>query len=149
MKHLTNFLEETIRCLNENGKTEEDVLWVGRGFGKLSSFSVFSNLSSFYSNCFSGVYMPEAYKSTWDDFKSKADFNYDDGYGMAYIPTDLVVVGKDFWLERATYDGSEWWAFKTAPTEPALTRELDLSDVDLSDMVLSDADLSDVCADYE
>lgn len=26
-----------------------------------------------------------------------------------------VVVGKDFWLERGEYDGSEWWSFKTTP----------------------------------
>lgn len=22
---------------------------------------------------------------------------------------DLVIVGKDFWLSREEYDGSEWW----------------------------------------
>ena len=30
----------------------------------------------------------------------------------------LVVVGKDFWLERNNYDGSEWWEFKQVPVEP-------------------------------
>lgn len=124
MEGLTNFLEETIRCLNENGKTEEDVLWVGRGFGNLGSFYSFYSFCSFYRKCFSDT--PAKYKSTWEDFKSKADFDYDDGYGMVYIPADLIVVGKDFWLERAEYDGSEWWEFKTMPTEPVLAKELDL-----------------------
>lgn len=32
-----NFLEETIKCLQYNGRTEADVLWVGRGFGILLS----------------------------------------------------------------------------------------------------------------
>lgn len=32
-KEKTNFLEETLACLRQHGKTEEEVLWVGRGFG--------------------------------------------------------------------------------------------------------------------
>jgi hypothetical protein len=27
----------------------------------------------------------------------------------------IIVVGKDWWLERHEYDGSEWWEFKTMP----------------------------------
>ena len=38
---------------------------------------------------------------------------------------DLLIVGKDFWLERVEYDGSEWWEFKTMPREPEETRELE------------------------
>ena len=113
-----HFLEETINFLNQNGKTEEDVLWVGRGFSIGRGFSRF-----IYTD------IPEEYKTTWEDFKSKADFWYDRGYGQLYIPDDLIIVGKDFWLERAEYDGSEWWEFKTMPTEPVLTKELDLSEV--------------------
>ena len=29
-----------------------------------------------------------------------------------------VAVGDNWWLERAEYDGSEWWEFKTIPKEP-------------------------------
>ena len=64
------------------------------------------------------------YKSSWEDFKSKADFEYDNGYGWIEIPSDLIIVGKDFWLERREYDGAEWWEFVTAPIEPAEVREL-------------------------
>ena len=39
---------------------------------------------------------------------------------------DLIVVGKDFWIERHEYDGSELWEFKRMPEEPKETRELDL-----------------------
>lgn len=106
---MTNLLKETIEILKENGKSETDVLWVGRGF------------SSGYYN-----YKKQEYKSTWEDFKEKADFNYDDGYGGNEIPMDLIVVGKDFWLERHEYDGSEWWEFKTMPKEPEETKELSL-----------------------
>lgn len=38
----------------------------------------------------------------------------------------LIVVGKDFWLERHEYDGSEWWEFKSIPMEPEETIEFDL-----------------------
>lgn len=102
---MINLLQETIEILKENGKTETDVLWVGRGFETLNM---------------------KEYKTTWEDFKAKADFNYDDGFGGNEIPMDLIIVGKDFWLERHEYDGSEWWEFKTMPKEPKETRELSL-----------------------
>ena len=106
-----NLLKETIEDLKANGRTEADVLWVGRNYID-------------YKNYPNRVYVP--YKSTWEDFCSKADFFYDAGYGSPEIPMDLIVVGKDFWLERHEYDGSEWWEFKTMPVEPEETRELEL-----------------------
>lgn len=109
-EHIINLLEETIECLHGNGKTEAEVLWVGRDYYIWNKSHV----------------NPEriVYKSTWEDFCSKADFEYDNGYGSPEIPTDLIIVGKDFWLERCEYDGSEWWEFKTFPEEPTETREL-------------------------
>lgn len=103
-----NFLEETIKCLHDNGKTEADVLWVGREYVSYPSRKLI------------------AYKNTWEEFCSKADFEYDNSFGGVEIAEDLIVVGKDFWLERHEYDGSEWWEFKTMPTEPEETRELEL-----------------------
>lgn len=41
--------------------------------------------------------------------------NYDAGFGAAEIREDLVIVGKNWWLERREYDGSEWWVFRTMP----------------------------------
>lgn len=57
-------------------------------------------------------------KCSWDDFSKQADFEYNNGYDWQEIPADLVVVGDNWWLERAEYDGSEWWEFKTIPKEP-------------------------------
>ena len=107
---IKNLLEETISELDAYGKTGEDVLWVGRNYTKWDKN---------YKN-------PQqiVYKSTWEDFCLKADFEYDAGYGSPEIPMDLIIVGKDFWLERYEYDGSEWWEFKTFPEEPTETREL-------------------------
>lgn len=107
-----NFLKETIVCLNRHGRTEKDVLWVGRGFAR--EYFIEPELR---------------YWTTWEDFSSKADFDYDNSFGLEEIPDDIVIVGEDFWLERQTYDGSEWWEFKTLPARPAVTRELDI-DID-------------------
>jgi hypothetical protein len=87
-----NLLIETIEILNENNKTPADVLWVG---GAKQYF-------------------------TWDEFASVANVEYSNGYGSQEVATDLVVVGKDFWLERHEYDGSEDWEFKTMPTKPQI-----------------------------
>lgn len=32
------------------------------------------------------------------------------------------MAGDDWWLERAEYDGSEWWKFKTLPVEPKVSK---------------------------
>ena len=103
---MQNLLIETISCLNEHGRETSDVLWVGRNYYKWEEKE------------------RVIYKSTWDDFREKANFRYDSGYGCAEIPSDLIVVGRDFWLERHEYDGSEWWEFKSMPPEPEETREL-------------------------
>lgn len=90
---MTNLLKETIQKLNENNKTENDILWVGS----------------------------ENYKTTWEHFKTISDIEYDSGYGGNEISMDLLIVGKDFWLERHEYDGSEWWEYKQMPKEPINT----------------------------
>lgn len=103
---INNLLKETIECLNDNNKQPSDVLWVGR-------------------NCYDWAKKEQVvYKNTWDNFCLKANFEYDAGFGGNEIPMDLIVVGKDFWLERREYDGSEWWEFKTMPVEPEETRDL-------------------------
>lgn len=96
-----NLLAETISCLENNGKTANDVIWVGT----------------------------EKEKATWDSFASVADFDYDNGFGGEVIDTALLVVGKDFWLERHEYDGSEWWEFKALPFEPETVIELTQKDL--------------------
>jgi hypothetical protein len=86
----TNFLEETIKALKENGKSPEDVKWIGNEEGWID----------------------------WGTFEMFANFKYDSGYGGQEIKETLTVVGDDWWLERHEYGGSEWWAFKTFPIKP-------------------------------
>ena len=85
-----NLLKETLEFLIEHDLTSEDVCWVGDGEN--------------YCN--------------WNTFAAHASFNYDDSYGCQEINDNLIVVGKDWWLERHDYDGSEWWEFKRLPVKP-------------------------------
>lgn len=87
---MQNLLEETKIILAENGKTINDIVWIGcKDFEiPIASFLVLS------------------------------DEEYDNGYGGNEVPLDLIIVGKDWWLERGEYDGAEWWEFKTLPKQP-------------------------------
>lgn len=91
-----NFLKETVQKLLYHGKTPKDVLWVG---------------------------MQKSW-TTWQNFQDVADFEYDSGYGSQQIVEDLIIVGKDWWLERGEYDGSEWWEFKQYPVRPEEIRSI-------------------------
>jgi hypothetical protein len=82
-----NLLQETLEVLSENGKTVQDVEWV-----------ILDNK-----------------KTTWNNFFKIADFSYDSGFGCNEISLALKIIGKDWWLERGEYDGSEWWSFKKVP----------------------------------
>ena len=88
-----NLLLETNECLNENGKTWNDVQFVKAG---------------------EYVFLPESFEKVG----ALMNFNYDAGYGSPEVIRDLMVVGAGWWLEREEYDGSEWWTYKTQPTMP-------------------------------
>lgn len=89
-----NLYNETLEILNENNLTESDVVWVGN----------------------------KEFKMSWHEFKEIAyNFWYDSGYGSHQIRPDLLVVGKNWWLERHEYDGSEWWEYKSLPIEPKIS----------------------------
>jgi len=86
-----NLLQETINDLSNNGKTPDDVVWVGS----------------------------REIKTDWENFRQVADVEYDDGFGATEVATDLLIVGEDWWMERHEYDGAEWWEFKRMPNEPS------------------------------
>lgn len=87
-----NLLQETIELLETNGKSIEDIKWVG-------SYE---------------------YEITLDDFLRLADFEYYTGYkgGGNEVANDLLVVGVDWWLERWEFDGSEGWTYKERIERP-------------------------------
>ena len=41
--------------------------------------------------------------------------------------------GDDWWLARVTYDGNEWWEFKTMPSKPLKLRK------DITSLLISDS----------
>ena len=84
-----NLLKETIGWLEEYSIDQSKVLWVGL--------------------------MDGSQVITWDEFKSIADIEYDHGFGCHEIVDNLVVVGKNWWLEQWEYDGSEGWEYKKLP----------------------------------
>lgn len=94
-----SLLDETIELLNEHKKSIYDVVWVGN----------------------SSQYM------TWQDFAEIACRDYDTGFGAVEVCLDLKVVGKDFWLERHEYDGSEWWEYKVLPKMPGEEAQFSIS----------------------
>ena len=94
---MRNLWEETMEVLKDHGKTFDDVKFIqGNDF-----------------------------KITKENFEQVAKkTNYDSGYGAAHVATDLVVVGKNWWLERGEYDGSEWWEYKDSPKQVNEVREI-------------------------
>lgn len=95
---MTNLWEETIKYLNENEKTFDDVLFIqGNDFGIT--------------------------KGNFEEIAKKSD--YYAGYGSAKVAEDLVLVGKGWWLERFEYDGAECWHFKTNPEQINETKEVE------------------------
>ena len=89
-----NLLQETIKKLDENGKSLSDVQFVMAGDSH-------------------GLY-----EIPLDAFLILSNIDYDNDYGSAEINTSLTVVGAGWWLERAEYDGSEWWEYKETIKKP-------------------------------
>lgn len=86
---MKNLLKEIIDILEQNNKSESDVLWCG----------------------------DETRYFTWEHFKSISNKEYDNCFCGAEV-LEIKIVGSDFWLERYEYDGSEWWEYKVLPKKP-------------------------------
>jgi len=105
-----NLLQETIEALEDQGKKPSDILWVGLKNG----LAIGKNLN----DLLFGFDEVKEISWSWEDFSKIADFEYNAGFGLQEINEALVIVGKDWWLERHEYDGKEWWEFKTLPERP-------------------------------
>lgn len=90
-----NLLNDAKRELENNGKSLNDIKWVG---------------------C-------EAFTIPIENFLKLADIEANEDSYIEEVYTDLLVCGEDWWLERQTYDGNEWWEFKEMPTKPTKQRE--------------------------
>jgi len=92
----TNLLEETMKSLKEMDLTFQDILYaqLGNGYFSVEHFKLLA-----------------------------AKTEYDDGFGLAIIDECLMLVGKDFYLDRREYDGSEWWQVNRMPEKPLIERQ--------------------------
>ncbi|MCR5838295.1 MAG: hypothetical protein K6G94_01515 [Kiritimatiellae bacterium] len=94
---MRNLYEETAVFLLECGKSMNDIVFVsGNG-----------------------------HEIPLDNFIQVAkSYDYDNGFGGAEVPEDLLVVGSDWWIERHEYDGSEWWEYKTLPKRSKTVKKI-------------------------
>jgi hypothetical protein len=83
-----NLLKETFIALDNARRRPNEVLWVGTKDWSCS-FVEFTRFAK--------------------------DIEYDPGFGTEQIATDMVIVGEGWWMERSTYDGSEWWRYCILP----------------------------------
>ena len=91
---MTNLLEETLAEIHDAGLTPEQITFIGSRSG--------------------------SHGCTWEEFKSIANVEYNDGYGGQEVAVDLVIVFNDgSWLSRGEYDGSEWWDYNKTPRQPS------------------------------
>ena len=97
---MVNFLQETVQAIKQSNKSIKDIVFIG---------SLLKNESC-----------------SWGDFATKANFDYDNGYGGHIIRLDLVIVFDDkSQLVRQEYDGSEWWGYIAIPAIPEQTTKLE------------------------
>ena len=89
---MMNLGSETVRALDKMGYTDEDIDWIGTREFRIP-------LTEFF------------------DVAYNTDYN--NSYGSAKIPCDLIIKMKDgAWYSRGEYDGSEWWQYNEVPDKP-------------------------------
>lgn len=95
---MQNLLDETIAFLARCGKETDNVVAVING----------------------------EQSGSWSDFIGLADFDYDNEYGgLAEISTELFILFDDHsWIERCSYESSEWWEYKESPSVPENAKPL-------------------------
>lgn len=84
---IVNFKKETLDFLHNHGKSIHDVHVIIDG--TRCPFDYFIDLAK--------------------------DINYDNGYGIPCINSNVYIIGDDWWMSRHEYDGSEWWKFNKKP----------------------------------
>ena len=52
-----------------------------------------------------------------DLLKRTSKLYYDDGYGAQHLK-GVIALKDGTWYERAEYDGSEWWEYRSLPKKP-------------------------------
>ena len=83
---MSNLWKETLEILEKHKKTYDDVICI----------------------------CSDDYRISKDNYKEIAEqTNYYDGYGAQEVVSDLRLYGDNWYIERAEYDGSEWFEYRT------------------------------------
>ena len=101
MVNKRNLLKETLNFMKDMALEEDDVLWVG--------------------------VCGEDVACTWEEFKKIADEFYDPSSTNHSVDYGLVIVARDWWLERDIQQ--ECWEFMYAPERPTTPRKLSNEDI--------------------
>lgn len=103
-----NLLKETQQTIKRVDKTPEDIIYIGS--------------------------LGSGHSCTWKEFCKLADKEYDASFGWAEVALDLCIVFNDgSQLERAEYDGSEWWRYYEKPKLPPVEQQKKITTLFISD----------------
>lgn len=106
---MPNLLRETLEILVDRNKTPEDVEFVSVATSLRWTGTMW---------CMPWSELP-AQCGPWEAFVALADVEYDNDFGGQEVHDSLKIVFTDgSWLERAEYDGSEWWVYNETPKPP-------------------------------
>jgi len=99
---IMNLLEELDEAIASTGHAPDNIKWMTLSYG------CYKTPENIELKPIEGI---KAYSDAYDLYKG---IEYDSGYGTQYLH-GLVVFYDNSWLERAEYDGSEWWEYHKVP----------------------------------
>ena len=102
---------ELLKNLSDINKTKSDISFINLKMERYHEDYIF-----YYDS-----YSYNSETQDFDDFLSTVDIEYPKNFGKQYL-FGCVVFKDNTWLERAEYDGLEWWEYKKVPliTDPVL-----------------------------
>jgi hypothetical protein len=102
---MTNFKEETMRLIGDH---------------KIDEYRFEYIRDWYHSN--NPIYIGKD-KIAWDGIQASM-LNYDKGYGTQYWRGFITFKDTADWLERESYDGMEWWVWRSKPSLEEEERKL-------------------------
>lgn len=105
-----NAKKELLTIMAKFGKTIKDI----KGINIAEGDSWDPDMCYWYYKTILKASILDADFNQLEDKLTLLDFNYDNGYGSQQL-FGCVVFTDGSWLERHTYDGSEWWEYKKEP----------------------------------
>ena len=94
-----NLLKETVEKMDLSNLRHEDIVFIGSD--------------------------KTGHSCTWEEYVALADFEYDEGYGLQKVATDLIIVFNcGTILNREEYNGYEYWTVRKPFTIPTTRKAI-------------------------